>query len=459
MVEADKVLIALAAALAASVGVERVVELCKNLWDLLPLHIRLSNAVPKSDAISRLDGLEASQADSKVDEQREVVAEALAALQQELALLETTAPTLEAAALEERRRTLQASIAEREKALAALPGAREWQEALEGSVVTVLPASDPDDGSVVRVLCIQLCALATGIIAARMTDLSVFSVLLAQTPVTSGSFVLPRPLDFLLTGLLIGGGSQPVHVLIEFLSQRKVPMLEAEPAPPPVAVAPAGLLPLAGVIPAASVPAASEWLELAYDGGVDRDILGPVHRRPGKPNLIVFHHTALSSASGFDDVVRVIKTRTSAGKPWITGYHAVVTADGVVHPFCRWDRYGNHVAGFNRLSLGVAFNGNYETNPSVSFSNPDGRLGPPRPTEAQLRAGAQLTALWCLLYDIPPDFAKTVVPHKSLAPKACPGSGFPYTEYQRLVRHFVQTWQGSSYARERLEAFQLKPYL
>jgi len=43
--------------------------------------------------------------------------------------------------------------------------------------------------------------------------------------------------------------------------------------------------------------------------------------------------------------------------------------------------------GFNRRSLGISFNGNFETNPNVPFSNPDSRYGPPRPMEPQLRAG------------------------------------------------------------------------
>lgn len=462
MNDADKILIALAAALAASVGVERVVELLKNVWDLLPLHIRLNNAVPKNTATARLDTLASTLADSKADDEREQIAEAVAALRRELTELTAgLAAAADRTALEERRAKLERDLADRQAALAALPAGREWKEALESSVVTVLPASDPDDGAVVRVLCIQLCALATGIIAARITDLSVFNVLLQQSGVTSGvaaAGVLSKPLDYLLTGLLIGGGSQPVHVLMEFVTQRKVPAME-EPAPAP-SVTTVPLLPLAGVIPAAAgVAGAAEWLDLPYDGGVDREVLGPVHRRPAKPDLIVFHHTALSSASSFDDVVRVIKARTSNGKHWITGYHAVVTADGVIHPFCRWDRYGNHVEGQNRRSLGVSFNGNYETDPGVSFSNPDGRLGPPRPTEAQLRAGAQLTALWCLLYDISPDFARSVLPHKALAAKACPGSSFPYAQYQRLVTHFVQTWSTSPFAQERIEAYRLKPYL
>jgi hypothetical protein len=133
-----------------------------------------------------------------------------------------------------------------------------------------------------------------------------------------------------------------------------------------------------------------------------------IHQRLAA-NLIVYHHTAMNSASRFEDVVRVIKNRVDEGKHWVTGYHCVVTSDGVAHPFCRWDRYGNHVAGYNRRSLGISFNGNFETNPSVPYANPDGRYGAPRPTEEQLRTGARVVALWSLVY-VDLDFTRVRAP-------------------------------------------------
>ena len=61
-------------------------------------------------------------------------------------------------------------------------------------------------------------------------------------------------------------------------------------------------------------------------------------------------------------MVKVIKD-----KGWLTGYHCVVVKDGSIHPFCRWDRYGNHAKGHNLTSLGIAFNGNFETEISETY--------------------------------------------------------------------------------------------
>ena len=89
----------------------------------------------------------------------------------------------------------------------------------------------------------------------------------------------------------------------------------------------------------------------------------------------------------------------------------------------------------------------------------DGRYGEPRPTDPQLRAGARVVALWTLLYPIPVDFAHTIIPHRQIASKACPGSNFPYDEFQRLVKFYRDGWDASVEAKARIAAFKLKPYL
>ena len=168
----------------------------------------------------------------------------------------------------------------------------------------------------------------------------------------------------------------------------------------------------------------------------------------------MYHHTAMNSASSFDDVVRVIKARG-----FVTAYHCVVLASGSIRPFCRWDRFGSHAKNYNVRSLGISFHGNFETNPAVPFSNPDGRMGPPEPTEVQLEMGARVVALWTFLYPIPVDFAKAIIPHKQIADKACPGSRFPYDRFMRLVERYRGAWERSPAVQERLEAFKLKPFI
>lgn len=333
----------------------------------------------------------------------------------------------------------------------------EWDERFSNAVILVEPATDPDDGRTLKAFILQLLGFAAGIILARLSGLQLFATFLA------GSQAIPSWADYLLTGLLIGGGSAPVHVLIRFITQRKIttaraqmpPAEEEEQKSPPAAEieAPA-------IISASSMAAADQWVDIPYNGGVDREKLEGVHKRKDNPNLIVYHHTAMSSQSTFEDVVRVIKSRPdSKGNHWITGYNCVITAGGSIHPFCRWDRYGNHAAGYNQRSLGLAFNGNYETNPSIPFSNPDGRMGLPRPTEAQLKAGARVVTLWTFLYGIDVDFEKVIIPHKEISSKTCPGSAFPYQEFKKWVEFYRRQWEKSTAIQERLEAFRLKPYL
>ncbi|NIM18076.1 MAG: hypothetical protein GTO45_39380 [Candidatus Aminicenantes bacterium] len=324
----------------------------------------------------------------------------------------------------------------------------EWDERYPLNTVLVEPATDPDDGTVSRAFVIQLMGFALGIVAAHLFGVRLFETL------TGGSSPIAPWEDFLLTGLLIGGGSAPIHMLMRFVTRRKMG-------------APSGNgmdfseekenqeKPGTGEEP----PVVDE-LDIPYSGGVDRDKLEWRHVRKENPTLIVYHHTAMKHNSTFEDVVRVIKSRKdSSGNHWITGYNCVIMADGAIKPFCRWDRYGNHARGYNMKSLGIAFNGNFETDPRIPNSNPDGRYGPSRPTEAQIKAGARVVALWTFLYDIAPDFDNTIIPHNKIAQKACPGSNFPYEEFSGWVEFYRNQWEKSPGMIKRIEAFKMKPYL
>ena len=204
---------------------------------------------------------------------------------------------------------------------------------------------------------------------------------------------------------------------------------------------------------------AGGWLDIAYKGGVDPDVLESIHLRGSDPDLIVYHHTAMNSSSTFDDVVRVIKSRKdSSDNAWVTGYNCVVTYDGAIRPFCRWDCYGNHAAGVNRRSLGIAFNGNFENNPNIPYSNANGRYGARQPSEEQLKSGARLIPLWTYLYEIDVDFDRSIIPHQAIAKKACPGSMFPNDELKRWVDLYRTRWQSAA-VQNQIAAFKLKPFL
>src|SRR5512133_1396913 len=92
--------------------------------------------------------------------------------------------------------------------------AKEWDEQVPHEIALVQPATDPDDGATLRAFILQLLGFAVGILLARLFNVQLFSALGAHLP--GGA-----PLDFVLTGLLIGGGSAPVHLLIRFVTERK----------------------------------------------------------------------------------------------------------------------------------------------------------------------------------------------------------------------------------------------
>jgi hypothetical protein len=457
MVPVEAVMVPLSKALGLSVVVERAIEFGKNLLEPL-LTSRDTRAQPNMEdarqAVADVQTLAQNDAaaraveesaESRVASRTEQSAQLQAARTQ---LLSETDPAKRAALLTQAAQLKQSLTTDEQHG--------EWDERVPSSVLLVEDATDPDDGWTLRAFVLQLLGFAAGILLASFSDLRLFGAFL-------GGAALPGWADHVFTGLFIGGGSGPVHTLIQFISERKTAFAAAElavaesadeKAPPPARPQ------TPAVITPAADAAADVWADIPYAGGVDLDLLESVHRRDANPDLVVYHHTAMSSDSTFEDVVRVIKSRTDAsGTHWLTGYNCVILADGSIHAFCRWDRYGSHAVGFNRRSLGISFNGNFETNPNVPFSNPDGRYGTPRPTEPQLRAGARVVALWTFLYPIPLDFHTAIIPHKQIASKACPGSNFPYDGFEKLVTFYRQKWEQSTLAQERIGAFKLKPYV
>ncbi len=439
----ESILVPLTAVLGLSLTVERVLEFAKNILERM-IASKEGRAIPKlktaDDTIMRMeDVLRRERA------LREAEEEAKQNARKRQQLLEKLDSEKDLKKREEIKNELK-----------ALEDQSEFDERVSNATVLVEPATDPDDGKTLRVFILQLLGVVIGIVLVHFSGIQLFNSFLMAL----GSQIwLPKSLDFLLTGLLIGGGSAPMHVLVRFITERKF-MQErdkepAEDAPAEETNGNADKQP-ADAPKVITTPAAeeSDWVDIPYNGGVDREKLENIHVRKQNPDLIVYHHTAMNSKSTFQDVVRVIKDRN-----WSTGYNCVIHYSGSIHPFCRWDRYGNHAIGYNMRSLGISFNGNFETNSAVPFSNPSGRMGPSRPSEAQLRAGARVVALWTFLYDIEIDFEKTIIPHNKISSKTCPGSSFPYDEFKKWVEHFHSKWSQSDFAGEKIAAYKLKPYL
>ncbi|RMF56655.1 MAG: N-acetylmuramoyl-L-alanine amidase [Calditrichaeota bacterium] len=279
--------------------------------------------------------------------------------------------------------------------------------------------------------------------------------------------IQPEFWEYIFTGIIIGAGSKPVHFLMDFLIQRKLRVARQQPV---AEAAPAGgaaggvLVPLPAPRPAKPCTTLPKTIEeivgFTYDGGDRPERLENTHLFKKPIDLIVFHHTAMHADSPFEEVVREFDR-----KGWLTGYNCVVLKDGTIRVLCRWDRFGNHVRGYNNHSLGVALHGNFETNPRVPFSNHDGRYGMLHPTMPQVDAAARVAALWALMHKIevkfPPrdaaDFDKGVVPHNHLAQKACPGNNFPYQTFRGLVTKYTDKWRADKEFKSALEDFMAMP--
>jgi len=348
--------------------------------------------------------------------------------------------------------------------------ARNLEQAENFSEATILvdPATARPHEETLRAFWMQIFGMLIGVGLCFYAELGIFKQLF-QYNFPLGVF---DRIDQLFSGILIGAGSQPVHFLINYITQRKIESLKdnmVAAVGTPVAViteksthaaaAPAAaalVTPVRGdtaALPALPVTRAGE-INVPYGGGVDREILEYRHRRDTDPNLIVFHHTSMHSSTSFADVVRIIKD-----KGWLTGYHCVVLKDGSIHAFCRWDRYGNHVQGYNRRSLGVSLNGNFETDARVPFANVNGRFGEPKPPDEQLHGAARVVALWCHLYGIPLNWHQNILPHRELTATRCPGSNFPLAEFRKLIQHYHGQWASSTTVRDELELYRQKPYL
>ncbi|MBN1480799.1 N-acetylmuramoyl-L-alanine amidase [candidate division KSB1 bacterium] len=317
----------------------------------------------------------------------------------------------------------------------------------------IIPLTPLSKGDTASMLFLQVAGAGLGIVFAQLFDLRLLSIFLNLTEATACFTVF----DILFTGIVIGGGSQPIHVLIRFLTERKITVTAEEGEQVKKSKS------IARTISSAELVEEKKedvhlWKDIPYTGGVNPAGLDTQHKRPGDPNLAVFHHTAMSSAASFQDIVDEFLIK----KKWLTGYHCVIMPDGTIQPFCRWDRYGNHTKGRNARSLGIAFHGNFHTEPDDKFSNADGRYGNQKPTEAQLHAGARVVALWIYLYDaIHLDFDNCILPHRKALPghTVCPGSNFAYNEFEKLVRHYHDAWRESDLIQDEIEKFKQKKYI
>ncbi len=177
---------------------------------------------------------------------------------------------------------------------------------------------------------------------------------------------------------------------------------------------------LAAPLPPPTVVAAGPIARPARSGGSQP--VGWVPAVAARPwRWIVVHHsaTAAGGAKAFDQMHR--------GKGWDElGYHFVIgngsdTADGAIEVGSRWpkQKYGAHCKTpdnqYNDFGIGICLVGNFDES---------------RPTAAQMKSLAKLTAYLMKTYRIP---ASRVIGHGDAKPTDCPGNNFSIASLRRMA--------------------------
>ena len=311
----------------------------------------------------------------------------------------------------------------------------------------LIPARAKSHEKIQMVVFYQFAALGLGVIAADLFNIRLLSLFLSPLG-TEAINNIPAILDIVLSGVVIGGGSQPVHALIRFITERKLETKNKSIDEQPLTL-------FAKLNHAARSVNQQPWESIDYQGGVNPLSLEHRNFRKGNPLKIIYHHSAMPDHTRFQEVVDEFLVT----KGWSTGYHSVIMPNGAIHPFCRWDRVGNHAKKNNNRTLGVAFHGNFHTLKNDKFSNADGSFGAKEPSPEQLDAGARQIALWAKLYDL--DIELDVLPHKDVLPghTVCPGSNFPHGLLKQKITYYYNMLEKNESAKSDLANFKQKPYV
>lgn len=297
--------------------------------------------------------------------------------------------------------------------------------------------------TVTKKFVLQMSGCLLGVILCVRGDLALFKIF--EAPL--GSSFLATALDYILTGILIGTGTEPIHTLIRTLQAKHETAKNGEETS-------------AGEGGAPQKPApkqVSTNMDIQYLGGLNPDTHGN-RLRKSNPDMIVYHHTGMQSDMTFLELVRVFRARG-----FVTGFNTVIMADGSIYNYCRWDARGLHTPEYNERSLGLAFCGCFDTDINKPVDDTQGAMGNLAPTDVQLLAGAKVVALWSLLYQIDVTQKGLLVPHKEIAaanqPTECPGQDFPYARFDTLVGQIIKDWQNSATVNSEILDFSHKKFL
>ena len=119
-------------------------------------------------------------------------------------------------------------------------------------------------------------------------------------------------------------------------------------------------------------------------------------------NYIILHHAAGNGSAL--DIDRIHKNKGWSG----IGYHFYVRKDGSVYEGRPIDTVGAQCTGYNSVSMGICFEGNFENETM---------------TNAQLKSGIEIASYCKGMYS-----NAKVVKHSDLFATACPGKNFPFSK-------------------------------
>ncbi len=120
-----------------------------------------------------------------------------------------------------------------------------------------------------------------------------------------------------------------------------------------------------------------------------------------KTNYIVLHHSAMP----MNTAEEIHKSHVNKGWTGI-GYHFYVRKDGSIYTGRPITAVGAHTVNYNSQSIGICFEGNFETETMC---------------DAQIKAGREVVAYARKQYP-----NAKIVKHKDLQATACPGKNFPF---------------------------------
>lgn len=130
-----------------------------------------------------------------------------------------------------------------------------------------------------------------------------------------------------------------------------------------------------------------------------------------KTSLIVLHHSEVTSPHTVYDVHKWHQKKGWAG----IGYHYFISKDGNIYEGRPLDTVGAHTYGYNKESIGVCFEGNFNKE---------------KVSDLQIDASIMLLAILSLAHNNIP-----IKCHRELVPtKMCPGKLFPIDHILENVR-------------------------